>query len=269
MRWIIGDVHGMLRPLEVLIEAVRHNDKDARFYFVGDYVNRGPDSRRVIDLLLTLSGARFIRGNHDDIFDQILHGTCYAPKGSDANPLLAFLWFMQHGLDRTLLSYGVDPIDLDRLVQRPSADRLASVLRCVPAAHREFIRTLPAFIDEPDLLLLHGKWDIDDPAESPGLSDQLGRNLAKRQSLLWERYEINEVVAIKRWRRVAYFGHTPVDNYEPLLKNSELRPVVGPKIVLLDTGCAVSPFGRITAFCHEMRSYIQVDRSGKTVSAAR
>jgi calcineurin-like phosphoesterase family protein len=265
MRWIIGDIHGMLRPLEVLLDAVRHNDREARFYFVGDYVNRGPDSKRVLDLLLTLPGARFIRGNHDDIFDQILHGTCYAPNASDGNHLLSFLWFMEYGLDRTLLSYGIDPVDLDRLVQRPSAQRLAEMLRCVPSHHRAFIHTLPAFVEEPDLLLLHGKWDIDN-ADSD-LAGQLRRSAVKRRNLLWGRYEVSEIVASKHWRRTAYFGHTPVDNYEPLLKNSELRPVVGPKMVLLDTGCAVSPLGRMTAFCHEMRSYIQVDRFGKLVPA--
>ncbi|MEZ0265596.1 MAG: metallophosphoesterase, partial [Phycisphaerae bacterium] len=45
MRWIIGDVHGMLRPLETLLAEVRRVDSKARFYFVGDYVNRGPSSR--------------------------------------------------------------------------------------------------------------------------------------------------------------------------------------------------------------------------------
>ena len=71
MRWIIGDVHGMRAALERLLEAVGRVDPSARFYFVGDYVNRGPDARGVIDLLLSLTNARFVRGNHDDIFDRV------------------------------------------------------------------------------------------------------------------------------------------------------------------------------------------------------
>ncbi len=46
--------------------------------FVGAFVNRGPDSRGVIALLMSLPNARFVRGNHDDVFDQVLSGVSYA-----------------------------------------------------------------------------------------------------------------------------------------------------------------------------------------------
>src|SRR5437879_5834209 len=99
MRWIIGDVHGMLVPLRALLEAVGKADGQARLIFVGDYVNRGPESRGVVELLLTLSNARFIRGNHDDIFDELLGGHPYATNAAGPDPTMAFAWFMQHGLD--------------------------------------------------------------------------------------------------------------------------------------------------------------------------
>ena len=54
MRWIVGDIHGMLKPLVTLVTAVRARDPQARFIFVGDYVNRGPDSRGVLDRLIAL-----------------------------------------------------------------------------------------------------------------------------------------------------------------------------------------------------------------------
>ena len=44
MRWVVGDIHGMLRPLRALVDAVTQRDAAARLLFVGDYVNRGPDS---------------------------------------------------------------------------------------------------------------------------------------------------------------------------------------------------------------------------------
>src|SRR5579884_585200 len=97
MRWIVGDIHGMLRPLDALVTAVGSRDPGAHLIFVGDYVNRGPDSRRVIDLLLTLPRATFLRGNHDDVFDLILHGDCYMCHPDGPNPVAAFAWFMQHG----------------------------------------------------------------------------------------------------------------------------------------------------------------------------
>src|SRR3954454_22355415 len=105
MRWIIGDVHGMAKPLETLIREIAKVDAASVLYFVGDYVNRGPDSRGVIDLLLTLSNARFVRGNHDDVLDQILHGAAYAENPSRGDRFIAIQWFLEHGLLDTFLSY--------------------------------------------------------------------------------------------------------------------------------------------------------------------
>ena len=124
MRWIIGDVHGMLRSLTALLDLVSRADPAAQLLFVGDYVNRGPDSRGVIDLLLTLNNARFVRGNHDDVFDFILHGKSYATHGSVVSPIMAFQWFMEHGLHQTLLSYGAAEDDLVKTARRPSHQRL-------------------------------------------------------------------------------------------------------------------------------------------------
>lgn len=120
MRWIIGDIHGMLRPLEALVSAIHRADPQATLLFAGDFVNRGPDSRRVVDLLLSLENARFIRGNHDDVFDQILHGSSYCENGSRHDPLTAFRWFMQHGMRETFISYGVSPAEMDALGQHPT-----------------------------------------------------------------------------------------------------------------------------------------------------
>ena len=115
MRWIIGDVHGMLRPLLGLLSGISQADSAPQLFFVGDYVNRGPESRGVIDLLLTLKNARFIRGNHDDIFDLVVNGQCYADNAARNDRVAAFQWFMKYGLDNTLLSYGCDYALLDQL----------------------------------------------------------------------------------------------------------------------------------------------------------
>jgi len=72
VRWIVGDIHGMALALKGLVDGVSKSDPAAEWIFVGDYVNRGPDSRGVIDFLLKLANARFCRGNHDDVFDVLL-----------------------------------------------------------------------------------------------------------------------------------------------------------------------------------------------------
>lgn len=63
---IIGDVHGSRKTLEKLLQTVQFDkEKGDLLIFVGDLVNKGPDSGGVIDLALRLS-ARSVRGNHDD-----------------------------------------------------------------------------------------------------------------------------------------------------------------------------------------------------------
>src|SRR3977135_3935619 len=104
MRWIIGDVHGMLRPLEPLVNEIFRRDEKPTLYFVGDYVNRGPDSRGVIDLLLSLPNAKFIRGNHDEVLDHVLHGIGYADNPT-RDRFFLFQWFLEHGLLQTIRSY--------------------------------------------------------------------------------------------------------------------------------------------------------------------
>jgi serine/threonine protein phosphatase 1 len=268
MRWVIGDVHGMLRALQGLLAAVRAVDPGAAFFFVGDYVNRGADSRGVIDLLLTLDGARFVRGNHDDIFDLVLNGHGYDLHPQAREPLVAFLWFIQHGLWETLNSYGVDDVDIERVVRRPSEEGLRRLLEPIPQSHRRFIRELPPVVETDDFFVLHACWDPDDPDERPSILDQLESRPRLRHKVLWGRYA-NELARKKRWRRTGFFGHTPVENYPPSLRNGFGNvPIRGPRIVLLDTAAALIPTGRLSAVCADEDRLIQVDRLGKPVSGA-
>jgi serine/threonine protein phosphatase 1 len=276
MRWIIGDIHGMLRPLTTLVDEVRRQDEAARFIFVGDYVNRGPDARGVIDFLLGLGNeARFIRGNHDDIFDLVINGRCFADNAAHDDRVAAFLWFMKYGLDSTLMSYDCDYALLDSLTERCSVQLLDRMAAGVPEAHRQFIRSLPAVYEEEDLFVVHGKWDPDEMAESPGVGERLAQNPKMRHRLLWGRYTDDEIPRTKAWKRTGYFGHTPVSFYAAAFKSAtklgrgepHMVPVVGQKMVLLDTAAALGEDGRLTAYCPDDRTFIQSDHFGKLVEA--
>jgi len=168
MRWVIGDIHGMLVPLKALVEAVRASTT-RRFYFVGDYVNRGPDSRGVIDYLLTMRDARFCRGNHDDVFDMVLSSKSYAPAANMPTPLAAFLTFMQYGIANTFASYGADWDKLAEAERYPSDQRLADLVRSVPQSHRDFIRQLEPAIEDPDVFIAHAMIDPDTASDSPDI----------------------------------------------------------------------------------------------------
>jgi hypothetical protein len=254
----------MIGPLELLTDAVRRNDPAAQFFFVGDYVNRGTDCRRTLDFLLDLPNARFVRGNHDDIFDLVLHGSCYANSAAEGDRLRAFLWFMDHGLDDTFLSYGARVTQLQAAKQNASLDRLLELVELVPPAHRQFVRGLPALIEEDDLFVAHAKWGVNDPSELPSLGVQLATRPGLRHRILWGRYTSAEVHSPKTWERVGYFGHTPVTHYLSARASRDLVPIKGPNIVIVDTAAALFTEGRLTAFCADTQQYAQADRFGKT-----
>ncbi len=64
----IGDIHGCFTALETLLDCLELQPED-RLIFLGDYIDRGPDSHRVLEKLIELSANPrhvFLRGNHDD-----------------------------------------------------------------------------------------------------------------------------------------------------------------------------------------------------------
>ena len=265
MRWIVGDIHGMARPLDALVAAVRARDAAARFYFVGDFVNRGPDSRSVLEMLIAMQRdghAHFVRGNHDDILDQVINGLSYTGKVGEIDRLAAFQWFMQHGLDTTFISYGVDLAELHHLERRITPMGLERLIAAVPEEHRQFLRNLPPVIEEPGLFIVHAKWNPDDGSEPRDFAHRLAAHAPARHELLWGRFSDTDIARPKRWNRTGYFGHTPVAVYGKAGKRGEHVPVLGPQIVLLDTGAALSAAGRLTAYCAETGSYVQADRAG-------
>jgi len=70
MLYAVGDIHGEVELLEELLDTLPHREGD-RFVFVGDYVDRGPDSKGVVDRLVEFSRERecvFLLGNHESMF---------------------------------------------------------------------------------------------------------------------------------------------------------------------------------------------------------
>ena len=100
MLYAVGDIHGERELLEELLANLPLRDGD-RLVFVGDYVDRGPDSRGVVDTLLELQKewpCIFLIGNHESMFLDFLGWKRTEYFGGDA--------FLMNGGDRTLASYG-------------------------------------------------------------------------------------------------------------------------------------------------------------------
>lgn len=169
----IGDVHGCARTLDVLLDRLAPAPDD-RLVFVGDYVDRGPDSRGVIDRLLALNETHtcvFLRGNHEALMlDYIDHGA-------------TDLWYMNGGTT-TLGSYARN-------------GRRAEI----PAPHVEFLRETKLFFETPDFFFVHA-------GLRPNLS--VADNVVREdeETFLWERGHIG--AAELAWEKCVVCGHTPV-----------------------------------------------------------
>ncbi|MEM8874073.1 MAG: metallophosphoesterase [Planctomycetota bacterium] len=252
MRWVIGDIHGMLTALETLLDVVRNADPQARFICCGDYVNRGPDSRGVIDLLIHADDITCIRGNHDDIFQLFVTGEMWGPEPKFPDPVATLGGFAPFGVLTTWVSYGVPRVVAAHVLQSPTADGLRKLVEFVPAEHREFLRNLPSCHVEDDLFVVHAYWSPKSAPPTPA---------SRLQRMLWQRFEITELSKPKNWEsRTGYFGHTPILSYDL----EENLPIQGTDIVLLDTGCCM-PDGRLSAVCHETGQVVQVHRIGEVV----
>ena len=86
--YVIGDVHGCPAELAALVESLPLESEDT-LVFLGDYIDRGPDSRGVVDLLVGLGNERktvFLRGNHEDMMLSFMglsgrHGDAFLMNG--------------------------------------------------------------------------------------------------------------------------------------------------------------------------------------------
>lgn len=141
--YAIGDIHGRADLLQALQQAIVADAATRRarrrvLVYLGDYVSRGSDSPRVVELARAYRPAGFdvvtLKGNHEDLLLRYLEGDLDAGRH----------WFDYDGLD-TLADYGVDAADRaarDEAMLESLRRRFAAAL---PAAHLGFFRTLKTF----------------------------------------------------------------------------------------------------------------------------
>ncbi|WP_174297321.1 metallophosphoesterase family protein [Sphingomonas bacterium] len=163
--YAVGDIHGRLDLLETLLTAI-DADEDARgaadtvLIFLGDVLDRGPDSAAVVDRLLRLSrerASRFLLGNHEQMFLAALAGNRRSLHG-----------FCRMGGRETVLSYGIEPAAYERM----DYDELgAALLAAVPAAHRRFLETFEDMVVVGDYAFVHAGVDPRVPLDAQEWSE--------------------------------------------------------------------------------------------------
>lgn len=173
----VGDVHGCRTELACLLDALPLADED-RLVFVGDYVDRGPDSAGVLDLLTTLADTRarttFLRGNHEAMLLGFLDRDEVYEEA-----------FLLNGGRATAASYGITgPVTPEGL------------RRAIPDAHLAFLRATTLHYRSRRVVCVHA-------GVRPGiaLEDQ------HPDDLLWIREEF--LRAPHGLDATVIFGHTP------------------------------------------------------------
>lgn len=174
----IGDVHGCVDELAALLRAIAPRAED-KLVFLGDYVDRGPSSRRVIDLVMELRDSKrcetvFLRGNHEDMF--------LAYMGEEGSHGDVFLF---NGGRATLASYGMPP-----------QLRGAGARERMPSAHLAFLRGLDLWHLHEPFLFVHA-----------GISPLRPLEQQQKEDLLWIREEF--IRNRHRLSQTVVFGHTP------------------------------------------------------------
>jgi serine/threonine protein phosphatase 1 len=224
--YVIGDIHGRLDLLERAIAAIGEDlaryGGEALTVTLGDYVDRGPASRGVIDCLAQNPFPTpyvALKGNHEDMLIGFLD-----------DPELGMHWRMQGG-EQTLQSYGVAVRPL--MVGKNNAEAAARLRDALPASHL-------AFLDQLKTSLQHGRFFLCHAGVRPGvpLDQQI------EHDLLWIRGEFLRSRA--DFGKIVIHGHTPVAEPEVLSNR-----------VNIDTGAFAS--GRLTCIVLEHTGYRFLD----------
>lgn len=172
----IGDIHGCLEPLQRLIARLPFAEE---LVFLGDYVDRGPDSAGVVKFLKGLAAqraCRFLKGNHEDLMWNAI-----ADRGEISS------WFFNGG-DATLESYGVS-----REEWLPSPERGAFLKDDL-----EFFEPLEMYYENESTIFVHAGLD-------PRIPDMARQN---PHVLLWTREGFFR--SASQWQgKEIIFGHTP------------------------------------------------------------
>lgn len=216
--YAVGDIHGRRDLLDLLIARIgddftRSGHSRCVLVFLGDYIDRGKDSRGVIDAILALSGRRgyqivTLMGNHEQVLLNFLD-----------DPLVGPNWVAHGGAD-TLVSYNVTPPS--PAAETPDWDRARLELAgALPPAHLRFMKSLALSHTLGDYFFSHA-------GARPGVA----LNKQQNRDLLWIRNEFLE--SRDRFDKVVIHGHTPAK--EPLLSYGRIG---------IDTGAYFT--GRLTA----------------------
>ncbi len=219
-QWVIPDIHGCVNTLRTLVEEQIRPTRYDEIYLLGDYIDRGPDAKGVIDYIRNLQKEEYsvtpLKGNHEDFMVELY----------DAEIRSANSWFFRFaskkrrswteiGGKETLKSFGV------------------ASLKEVPVEYIDWMRGLEHYVELEQYVLVHA-----------GLNFKNENPFEDQRSMLWLRdYEIQPA---KIGNRKIIHGHVPV-NMELIVQSIKNKIF---KFIDLDNGTYISGregFGSLVA----------------------
>jgi serine/threonine protein phosphatase 1 len=221
----IGDVHGDAAALHTLVDRLPQIAEEDTIVFLGDYVDRGPSSRQVVELVRALdSDVRCrvvcLRGNHEDAWLRVL---------DEGWP--GFVLPPPNGCLATLRSYASEPPP--EPAEAPRRDELERLMNgsFFPEEHVTWMRTLPYYYEDEHAIYVHaGLAEKDDIFLHP-------KDAPEPVALLWTRSE--RFFREYSGKRVVV-GHTATELLPPELStHTPADPTdlwAGPAVVAIDTG---------------------------------
>jgi serine/threonine protein phosphatase 1 len=138
MEFAIGDIHGCAKTFKALVDKLNLSS-GSNLYLLGDFINKGPDSKGVLDFIFELKAkglqVHCIRGNHDQMLLDVIKGTSLGR------------WGMEDQYKKTVKSFGVS---------RPHD---------IPSKYIELLESMPYYIETDKFLFVHAGFDfsIKDP----------------------------------------------------------------------------------------------------------
>jgi len=187
-RFVVGDIHGCKKTLQKMVEDVLRLEPEDMLFLLGDYIDRGPDSKGVLDYMLYLSEAGYdirpLLGNHEEML-----------LNAATDPATRSLWFGNGGW-QTMREFGVETPEE------------------IPQRYLDFLASLPLMYLLDDYLLVHAGLDFrkDNPIYE-----------SAHQDLLWARdYKVD---IDKLAGRTLVTGHskTPLFEIQTSLATSHIK----------------------------------------------
>lgn len=184
-RIVIGDIHGCAKTFEAMLDAKLQITKDDDIYLLGDYIDRGPLNKRVVDKIIELTESGYnvypIMGNHEKML---------LDSAEDVHKHI--LW-VRNGCYKTLENFGVE------------------YARELPDKYMNFFKNLPYYYLLDDFVLTHGglNFNIPDPFED-------------EEEMVWNRDDYVDLEKTGGRRIIAGHTPTPISLVKESLKTNKI-----------------------------------------------